>query len=215
MGLSMTPPKNSPGAGPRMWLEIEEPGSPKRRVDLKASLTRLGGRGADVDLAGWEAGELQVWGDPPKAIFLGDRSAPTASGAEFEEMLLRDGDSFSWAGANLHFRMESNQPILEELPIEEIAPVAAAANPAVPKMKKGASALSAAPAEVGELRISRRIRAGLLAELGVIKGPELRSWQEAIMRREFRADDASARLLATVPDVAADDPRLVERSERL
>ena len=71
---------------------------------------------------------------------------------------------------------------------------------------------SAAPA--GSSRFEQRLRAGVLADLGLANRKEVKRWQEAVMRGEFDAD-ACARDLVTQAAPDADDQRVLERAGRL
>ncbi len=182
------------------WLEIEGAGGDKRRVDLGAGLTRVGGRTADVVLFDGVAGELHLWDSPPKAVNIGGDASIQVNGQKFDEHSLTDGDTIAWGDSKLVFRVKAKPPVLEELPAESPspAPVASAPASATPRVSK----------------VDQRVRAGLLAELGLADKSVLGRWQQAVVRREFDVDSC-AREILEASDVAAEDPRLLERSGRL
>ncbi len=172
------------------WIEIEGPKG-ERRVELDRALTRIGGPGADVELAGVRRGEMQVWNDPPKAVWLGGADGPRLDGAVLEERHLVDGDVIDWNGWRLRFRESAPEAVLEELPRE---PRARAATPTA--------------------RAWNRLKAGLLVEQGIADPRTSKRWSDAVVRGEFDADAAARELLAATPIDDA-DPRLEERSARL
>lgn len=177
------------------WLEIEGTGGNKRRVDLGGGLTRVGGKTADIALDELLTGELHLWDSPPKAVNIGGGSELRINGAEFEEHSLSDGDQIAWGTAKLVFRCKVRPPVIEEVQVE------------------GAKTAATAPPPK-ESRVNQRVRAGLMAELGLADKKILGGWQEAVKRREFDADGC-ARELLSVSDVSPDDPRMLERSARL
>ena len=197
----------------RTRIEIDEGGAP-RTHELTVGLTRVGGSATDVPLKGHSgAGELHVWDDPPKVIHVGPPAdAPRVAGRTVEEADLEDGSLIEWAGAKLVFRRDVARPVLEEVPLEPRR--GAAPGSAVPAGAGARKSALGGGAELGELRLSRLVRAGLLAEMGLAGAAEVRRQQEAVMRREFSADSATSALLASCT-VAGDDPRVLERAERL
>lgn len=185
------------------WLEIEGGQGDERRVALAAGLTRVGGKTADVVLDDSLSGELHLWDSPPEAVNIGGGADIRMNGEEFEEHSLQDGDRLTWAGAVLVYRCKVGPPVLEEVEVEQ--PAARVAS---------GKAGTTGGAGASESRVNRRVRAGLLAELGLADKSVLGRWQQAVVRREFDVDACSKELLAS-SDVAQDDPRLLERSARL
>ena len=179
------------------WIEVEAAGK-RRRVDLGAGLTRLGGKTADVVLFDRTSGELHLWDDPPKLINIAGDATLTVNGAGFEEHSLEDGDRVEWGEIAFTYRVVAAAPVLEEIPIAGSEPAA---------KKKGAR-------PTRESRVAQRVQAGLLAELGLADKKALSRWQQAVMHQEFDAD-ACARDILAASDVGADDPRVLERSGRL
>ncbi len=172
------------------WLELEGPGGGTRKIELGAGLTRIGGRTADVVLFDSLAGELHLWDSPPKLVNIGGDSEIRLNGKAFEEEPLADGDRVQWGESKLVFRCKSKPPVLEEVRIEP---------------SRSASVRSTT-GEAVESRVSQRVLAGLIAELGLAN--------KAVMNHEFDVD-ACARELLEASDVAPEDPRLLERSGRL
>lgn len=170
-------------------IEIEGPAGRRERA-LDRDLVRLGGPGADEVLDGAPRGELHLWNDPPKAVWLGpEADAPRIAGAPLDERLLSDGDRIDWAQWRITFRSGAEEARLEELATEPAA--------------------SAEPPEAW-----KRIKAGLLVELGLAERRASKVWTDSVLRGEFQADAAARQILAAT-DVHDDDPRLVERASRL
>jgi hypothetical protein len=186
------------GAVSKGWLEIETAGG-TIRTELKPGLTRVGGAGADVGLVDPPRGELHFWDDPPKLVYIGPEPAPTVDGEPVEERPLRPGDVVRWAGATLRYgapaAAEPAPAVLEELPPER------------------ASAARGAVSEGGGAAWTR-VRAGMLADLGLADRKATRRWQDAVLRGEFDPD-ACARDLLAGSSVQGGDARLLERSARL
>lgn len=179
------------------WIEVESAGK-RRRVDLGAGLTRVGGSTADVVLFDSVAGELHLWDDPPKLVNIGADATIRVNGEAFEEHELEDGDRVEWGEARFVYRRIKPTPVLEEIPLAEN-------EPSKKTPSKGGSR---------ESRVARRVRAGLLAELGLADKKVLSRWQQAVMHQQFDPD-ACARDLLAASDLDADDPRVLERSGRL
>lgn len=173
-------------------MEIEQGGA-STRVELRPGLTRVGGSGADFVIAGAPRGELHFWSDPPKLLYLGAGSPPRVGGRPIEEHGLSSGDRIEWAGARILYRSSAPAPaLIEEIPLP----------PSALAEKSGAE------------RAWTRVRAGMLVDLGLADARAQRRWQDAVLRGEFDAD-ACARELIGESRLAADDPRLLERSARL
>jgi len=173
------------------WIEIEGPGG-AREHHLDRALTRVGGAGADVVLEGTSRGELQLWNDPPKAVWLGGGDGPTVGGSALDERLLTDGDRIEWSGWRLTYRESTAEAVLEEVAVSRSTGATRAAQP----------------------EAWRRIKAGILVEQGLADRQLVKLWSDAVVRGEFQPEACARELLAenTVPD---DDPRVVERASRL
>ena len=178
------------------WLEVELPAG-KRKHALAPGLTRLAAEGGDIQIPGAGQGELHLWDRPPKLLYLGAGGQPRVNGKACDESALSHGDAIEWGSVRLTFGFDDGQAALEEIPV-------AATPAAVP-----ASAL----AEADE-RLWRRLKAGMLVELGLGDKAAARRWQDSISRGGFEPDSCARDLLGGV-DVSASDPRLVERSGRL
>jgi hypothetical protein len=172
----------------RAWIEIQAAGGPQRH-ELRRGLTKLGGPGADVALAGWSGGELHFWDDPPKVVHVGGPIL-RHRGSIALEADLADGERLEWGGATIVYR---EAPVLEEL-----APEVAEDAPPTPL----------------ERRTWRRVQAGLLVDLGLADGAAARRWQDAVRRGDFDPDAASRELVVASPAEAA-GARLCERAGTL
>ncbi len=187
------------------WLEITDEGGRQRRESLNRGLTRVGGRDGEIALAGSGGEQLHVYDQPPRMVYVGSGSPPLRDGEPFEETALSSGDRVEWKGARIVFRGPASEASLEEIPVIDDPP--AATLPATgPGLAPGEVALSA-----DEARAWRRLRAGLLVELGLADKQVARSWQDAVRRGEFDADACARELLAA--ERALGDPR--RASERV
>jgi hypothetical protein len=179
------------------WLEVEGPGGP-RRVPLQAGRTRVGGRGAEVELAGIGAGELHVWSDPPRALYLAgppDAVRPVSDGAPFEELALRPGTRIEWGPHRLVYGGRAaprDQAELEELP-------------AAPGHEEPEALLA---------RLGRRVAAGALCEAGMIERQAQKRWQDAVLGGTFDPE-ACVRELLPEPLPPALAGRALDRSGTL
>lgn len=198
------------------WLEIES-SEGETRWTLGPGLTRLGGPGTDLVVAGAPPGELHFWDNPPKVVFVGSGVGPRLNGIVVGEAPLVPGDRVEWGEVRVRY-----QGSVAPLPIEEpLAPVAQAIQPAQAPLP-GAPALAtlaptnasvAAAGGVSE-RAWSRVQAGMAVDLGMADRRSAARWQEAVMRREFDAD-ACARDLLSAGSIRSDDPRLLDRAGRL
>lgn len=170
------------------WIEIEGPGG-AREHHLDRALTRVGGAGADVVLEGTSRGELQLWNDPAKAVWLGGSGGPRLGGADLDERLLSDGDRIEWAGWCLTYRESTAEAVLEEVRVPR------ARGAAIPEGW-------------------RRIKAGILVEQGLADRQVVKLWSDAVVRGEFQPE-ACAREILAASEIPDDDPRVLERSSRL
>lgn len=173
------------------WIEIEGPGG-VREHHLDRALTRVGGAGADVVLRDVSRGELQLWNDPPKAVWLGGTDGPRISGAPLDEHLLSDGDLIEWSGWRVRYRESTAEVVLEELSV------------------RGA----AGNARAGSPEAWKRIKAGILVEQNLADKQVVKRWSDAVVRGEFQAEACARELLLDNP-TPDDDPRVMERASRL
>lgn len=180
----------------RAWLDVDL-GEGVLRRDLEPGLTLVGGEEGSHRVPGTGTDRLHVWDRPPKLLFVGEGDGPRVNGERRDEAELRNGDSIDWRGARLVFGTAEAE--LEE--VELPAPVDGVPAPA-PALSTHAD------------RLWRRLRAGLLVELGLADKAAANRWQEAVIRGEFEPD-ACARDVLAAGDLAPDDERLVERSGRL
>lgn len=176
------------------WFEIEEPGGSRRRVDVAVGRTVLGGPGDAVVVAAAGTDRLHVWDEPARLVFVGDGTPPTVDGEGVEERALSVGDRIEWHGFALVFRRAAR--------LEEEAPVAP------PKRAKPEASAT------GEGRLWRRVKAGLLVELGLVDAARARPWQERVRSGEFEPDKCAKDLLAAAGDESVAGP-LAERTARL
>lgn len=189
------------------WIEIEDEEG-RRREGLRAGLTRLGGPGCEVLVEGVGADQVHIWSDPPKAIYVGASPGPLLDGRPLDEAELLDGSSLLWGGKTIEFHFP---PVVEELPPE---PAAAAAPGRGSRPESGGSGRSTRPpGEVAD-RVTRRVLAGLIADLGLAEKKTVKRWQQAVIRGEFDAD-ACAREVLDGANLSPEEPRLAERAGRL
>ena len=186
------------------WIDITA-GSNKERHLLEKDLLRVGPLGCEVLRPGTGGDELQFWSEPPRAVLVGSKTTPLVNGRAFVETDLHDGDSIQWCGAVIVYG--TDRKILEELPpeIQDAAP---------PTTEAGAAAAPAVADPTSGSQAWRRLRAGLIVELGLASRKEAKRWQEAVVRGEFDPD-ACAREVLAASGVTPDDPRVLERSARL
>lgn len=189
------------------WIEITDGGG-SRREELRHGLTRLGGPGCEVLVEGVGADQVHLWSDPPKAIYVGASPEPLLDGGPLDEAEIRDGSTLVWAGMNIQFHFP---PVVEELPPEPDPALAPAAVSGPRAGKSGPSTRSSG--EVGD-RVTRRVLAGLIADLGLAEKKTVKRWQQAVIRGEFDAD-ACARDVLEGANLSPEEPRLVERAGRL
>jgi|LWDU01.1.fsa_nt_gi hypothetical protein len=176
-----------------VWLDIEV-GGLASRAEMKSGLTRLGGATADVVIPGAPDGELHLWSDPPKIVHVSGQTPLEVAGEVLTEASLVAGKDLVWGRVTL--RLGRGAPVIEELPMAS------------------AQATGTAAPTGSDDRGTQRVRAGLAIELGLADKAVLRRWQDAVISNEFNADACAREVLAGV-QLAADDPRLMERSGRL
>ena len=191
------------GAVTEAWIEITRADGARQRHVLKPGLTVVGGRRCDVELPGAEADQLHFWDQPPKVVFVGTGAPPLVHGRASEETPLRQGDVVEWRGARIELGGLA-QPRTEAISVAPGLPPPVVAAPA--------PAVETAPSVEGVL--TRRVKAGLLVELGLAEASSARRWQDAVKRNEFDPDACSRDVLAGSA-VSSTDPRLLERSSRL
>jgi hypothetical protein len=198
------PPRSGIHIGvPQSWIELVAASGARRRHELKPGLTVIGGEGGDIPWPASGSDQLHIWDQPPKLIFVGGGPAPLVNGQRCDERDLRAGDAIEWQGLRLEF---GGRPLasIQEIPLEPRTPPATVASAA------GASLVSAE----AESSSWKRIKAGLLVELGLADVGAARRWQEAIARGEFEADSC-ARDVLNASTVNAGDARVLERCGRL
>jgi hypothetical protein len=177
------------------WLDIELAGAARRRQELKRGLTMIGGEKSDVPLAAAGSDRLHVWDSPPKLIFVGAGTRPTVNGAATDECELRGGDLIEWYGARLRFGMQPPAVASSQPPAAAVAPQ-----------------ISGLPSR--DEQMWRRLRAGMLVELGLGDAQATRRWQEAARRNEFEADACARDVLGAAVSAEADE-RLLERTSSM
>jgi hypothetical protein len=184
------------------WLDIELAGAARRRQELKHGLTMIGGEKSDVPLPAAGSDRLHLWDAPPKLIFVGAGARPKVDGAATDECELRGGELIEWYGARMRFGMD---PRAAAIP----APAAVAPPPLAPPSLT--PQISGMPSR--DEQMWRRLRAGMLVELGLGDGAATRRWQDAARRNEFEPDACARDLLGA--SAAADDERLLERTSSM
>jgi hypothetical protein len=135
-------------------------------------------------------------------VFVGRGERPRLGGEAVEEARLGAGARIEWGTSVLRYEPESQGAAAA--PIEEIS--------------LGSSELlarTAAPAgSESDDRLLRRLRAGLLVDLGLAERAAVRRWQESVLAGEFDADRCAEELLQR-SSAPLGDARLLERSGRL
>lgn len=177
-----------------LWIEIRDAAGTRREA-LRPGLTRIGGRGADVALPDAGDDQLQIADDPPRMVHVGAGPAPELRGAGVEESALEPGDVLAWCGVEIAYLGSQVQARLEELPRAELeleAPAAFAEHP----------------------RAWKRVRAGMLVELGLADKTVARHWQDQVRAGSFQADRC-AEEIESAEGTVADDARLEDRASRL
>ena len=195
----------------RSWLEVAVGGT-SRRYELKSGLTSVGARG-DVALEAQGGDQLHFWDQPPKMVFVGRGAQPRVNGLPRDEAQLSPGDAIEWAGARLVYGREGGAAQLQELDLAAVAPAAALS---VAEQPPPAQAVAPAPSGLhpSEEQTWRRLKAGMLVELGLADRAAARRWQDAVLRGEFEPDSCARDVLGT-STLGPADPRLAERSARL
>ncbi|MEM7305738.1 MAG: hypothetical protein AAF682_03665 [Planctomycetota bacterium] len=185
------------------WLDITDGGG-ERREALQPGLTRVGAQG---DIAHPSAGddEIHVWDQPPRAIYVGGGDPPTVDGKPLDEAPLAPGTRLQWRGMTLVYGGDAaaaDQAALEEIPLAAPPPAAAPA------------AVAPRGLPEGEDRVWKRLKAGMMVELGLADRVAAKRWQDAVVGGSFNPDDCASEILARSA-AKADDPRVLERSGRL
>jgi hypothetical protein len=158
-------------------LEHEGPGGPPH-IPLSKGLTRIGAAGAEVELEGIASGELHVWSDPPKVLYVAldpGATRPLLDGQPFGEQALRPGARITWGAHVLSYTGPA--AVLDQAELEELDPG------------------SAEPFGGLWERIGRRVAAGALCEAGMADRKVMARWQKAIEGGEFRPDPCALELL--------------------
>ena len=206
------------------WIEWNEGGA-TRRVPLRAGLTLIGGRDADIDIPGTGEDQLHVWDDPPKVVLLGSGPLPSVGGRQGEELGLAPGDVIAWRGRELRYVVPAAPAATGADPFAEahVEPIELEPG-ADPGRRAGQAAAAAAGLALGQPLVPgfgksdsaawSRIKAGLLVELGIADPQVARTWQAAIARGEFDVEVSTREILRS-SHFPESDPRLVQRAGRL
>jgi len=184
----------------RGWLDVEADGA-TRRVVLEDGRTVVGEGQADVQVPGAGKDRLDLWSEPPRAVYSGTGEVPRCGGEPFQERSLRPGDVLEWHGVRMCYGGEAapeHHASLEELPLEP-------GTPELPPAGAGAPTTSE--------RVTRRLLAGLLVEQGLADKRAARRWQDEVREGRYDADRCAQEILGASP--VPDEMRLLERSARL
>lgn len=183
------------------WIEIVGTDGVRRRHTLREGLTTVGGKRGDVVIGETGNDQLHIWDRPPKLVFVGSGEPPRVRGQAIEELALHSGDKLEWRGLQIEFAGLAYAQ-LEEVPLPVEVPAAPVVAPLVATWSSG------------DEQAWRRLKAGLLVELGIADADTTRRWQDAVLRTEFEPDSCARDLLAA-SKVDSGDPRLLERCSRL
>jgi len=216
-----------------VWFELvgEEGGG--ARVELGPGVTRLGGVSGPLPLVDAGSDRILVHSDPPGFEYRGEGTLPRHNGVPRRENDLEPGDRLEWLGRTLVFRRaatlreEGTRAVpraakARKSPRPAKAPGAPEATaPAEPE--RAAAPTSAVPPPEPELEpeldeqdvvLWRRVKSGLLVELGLVDGQQERYWQEAFREGGFDPDECADDLLAHGHPEPA-EKRIADRATRL
>ena len=212
------------------WIEVRG-GAAQERIPWQGRL-RLGAPPCEVVAPSPEGGELHLWSEPARLVFVGAGGLVLLNGRAVEEAPLSDGDTIQWGGLVVVVHPPA---VLEELAPEPTAAAAPKAGSGPGLQPKGASAASSAgppaassavpPAAPSPPRsapsagsgsagsqASQRLLAGLAAECGVGDKAAIKRWQAAVLRGEWDPDTAAREILQGTDPAA---PALLERASRV
>lgn len=175
------------------WLEVVQHGK-RRRHALRPGLTRVGGPGCELEVSIHGADQLHVWDEPARLLFVGTGERPRIQGSTAEMWPLSAGDRIEWHDLVLTFDRKPSAARLEEIEPPAPAPVERDQGP--------------------QGRAWRRVRAGLLFEMGLTDRAAAKHWQESIQRGVFDPDACAADLVTAEPDGVVAE-RVLDRSGRL
>lgn len=198
------------------WIEVRG-GAAQERIPWQGRL-RLGAAPCEVVAPSPEGGELHLWSEPARLVFVGAGGLVLLNGRAVEEAPLTEGDTIQWGGLVVVVHPPA---ALEEL-APEPAPVTpkssgrpGAAAPATAMSTQGrgpSGAPAAGPEAAGGGQASQRLLAGLAAECGLGDKAAVKRWQAAVLRGEWDPDTAAREILqGTDPGAAA----LLERASRV
>lgn len=196
------------------WIEVRG-GAAQERIPWQGRL-RLGAPPCEVVAPSPEGGELHLWSEPARLVFVGAGGLVLLNGRAVEEAPLSDGDTIQWGGLVVVVHPPA---VLEELAPEPTAAVAPKAGGGTGLQPKGAPAAppAASPAPPagsasGAGQASQRLLAGLAAECGVGDKAAIKRWQAAVLRGEWDPDTAAREILQGTDPAA---PALLERASRV
>ena len=200
------------------WIEVRG-GAQAERVPWEGRV-RVGASPCEIVAPSPEGGELHLWSDPPRLVFVGTSGLVLVNGRAVEEATLSSGDTIQWGGLVL---VVQPRTVLEELE-EEPAPVApqepapvrgrapAATGAGSPGGRSPAPPRPTASAPRGAGRAEQRLLAGLAAECGLGNKEAVKRWQAAVLRGEWDADTAAREILEGTD---RESPALLERAGRV
>lgn len=189
------------------WFEVEGSGGARRRLDLEpgpAGRLVLGAPGGPLGLVVEGGDRLHLSddsGESARIVFAGQGERPLLNGAARDEAELEPGDRLEWRGCVLIFRRAA---LLEQV----VEPTAS------DPTKADAAGGPGRSNPRGEGRLWRRVKSGLLVELGLVPASASQPWQEAVRAGALEPDEC-ARALVEVELSSEAGARLLERTARL
>ncbi|MBL6721136.1 MAG: hypothetical protein ISQ08_06965 [Planctomycetes bacterium] len=197
------------------WIEVRG-GAAQERIPWQGRL-RLGAAPCEVVAPSPDGGELHLWSEPARLVFVGSGGLVLLNGRAVEEAPLNEGDTIQWGGLVVVVHPPA---ALEELAPEPAPPASrpvgrpgsTAAAPVAAASTSAAQAASRPPVSSGGSQASQRLLAGLAAECGMGDKAAVKRWQAAVLRGEWDPDAAAREILqGTDPEAAA----LLERASRV
>lgn len=198
------------------WIEVRG-GSQAERIPW-AGRIRVGAAPCEIVAPSPDGGELHLWPDPARLVFVGASGLVLVNGRAVEEAPLAAGDTIQWGGLVL---VVQPRTVLEELEDEPAAAVPPKPTPPRAKVAAGGGAPSPAGRSQSPARpaggeaaglAEQRLLAGLAAECGVGNKDAVKRWQAAVLRGEWDADTAAREILEGTDREA---PALLERAGRV